>query len=120
MTKQLGAGLAAAVCALSALATAAPVPKGYIEAPVRAANGELSACWNAALARNDKLRAARVVMSYRIETDGSVSHAVAKENSSRDAELAACITRVFVDLRYPAGQPEPIKVTFPVELSRND
>jgi hypothetical protein len=27
---------------------------------------------------------------------------------------------VFLDLRYPPDQPEPINVTFPVDLARSD
>ncbi len=118
-SKTLGVGLALAVCALTGAAAAA-VSKGFIEGPVREKNDRLSACWNAALARNDKLKSARVVVRYRIEKDGHVSSASATQNSSKDAELAVCITGVFLDLRYPQGQPEPINVTFPVELSRSD
>jgi hypothetical protein len=104
----------------SAIAHGASVTRGFIEGPVREKNDRIIGCWNDAIARNEKLRKARVVMKYRIEKDGTVSSATATENTSKDAALGDCITRVFLDLRYPPDQPEPINVTFPVDLARSD
>ena len=70
----------AAVTTLMASTAMAAMSQPEIEAGVRAANSELSACYDDAVERNENLKTGRMVIRYVVTTEGKVAEARVTRN----------------------------------------
>jgi hypothetical protein len=105
--------LAALLAALTITATASALDQEVIERPVNEKQGELESCYEAAKAKNPKLRKGKIVTRYLIDTDGKVPEAKTIRNELADKELGECVRKVFLSLEY-GEQEEKTRVTFPL------
>lgn len=88
------------------------IPPEIIMRPIRARAACFRGCYQAGLARNAKL-AGRVAVRFVIDTDGWVRRTRIDRDELGDAEVADCIRRAFVGLRY-AEPGDQITVVYPV------
>lgn len=105
----------AAVTTLMASTAMAAMSQPEIEAGVRAANSELSACYDDAVERNENLKTGRMVIRYVVTTEGKVAEARVTRNDLRDPQLARCMRGVFLTLDYGPIEQETV-VSYPLDL----
>ena len=101
-------------------ATCCHPAKELLVRPIRAVYPAVRACYDA---RTRTSAEGRVLLSFRIEQDGSVKRVCAKDTSTMDDEPAArCMAEALRGIRYPAMSDDErdlcglITITYPVVL----
>jgi hypothetical protein len=89
------------------------VPPELIMKPIRARAACMRGCYRAGLARDPKL-SGRIAVRFVVDIDGWVRRARVADDEMGDAEVADCVRRVFVGLRYPEPSGGPVTVVYPV------
>jgi hypothetical protein len=78
--------------------------------------GGIKRCYEARLKRNPEL-AGKVVVRFVIHPGGKVLEAEVTENTTGDAELAACIASKVKAIRFPAAEGGETSVVYPFILA---
>ncbi|HTJ85396.1 MAG TPA: AgmX/PglI C-terminal domain-containing protein, partial [Polyangiaceae bacterium] len=79
----------------------------------------LRACYEAALARNSKLRG-KLSARFTITVDGSVTNAELAGASVPDEAFQTCFVEEFGKLRFGAPPNGSVTVTYPIDFSPGD
>lgn len=83
--------------------------KQSIEDEIRRHYRQIASCYQKQLRWRPKL-GGRLVVSFVIANDGTVNHAVAKEDTIDSQKVTGCIIEVFHTMQFPAGMRTDIVV----------
>lgn len=92
------------------------IPPSVIMAPIRSRAGCFRGCYRAGLARNPGLNG-RIATRFVIDTDGWVRRARIVTDELGDLDVADCVRRAFIGLRYEALADGNVTVVYPLQFS---
>ena len=92
------------------------LPPPVIQAIVRQNFDAIRTCYERGLAKVPTLQG-RVAVRFAIQLDGSVAGAQSAGSDLPDAEVVACIVRIFSQLRFPAPEGGVVTVVYPIMFS---
>lgn len=108
------------------------LPPAVVQATVRAAAGQMRACYLAGLARNPELRG-KVVVRFVIGRDGKTGpvllvtkEAESSANSPKlvtdmaDSKVSDCVLGVYRGLRFPLPEGGIVTVVYPIEFAPDE
>lgn len=74
-------------------------------------NGAIRACYEDALKKDPTVKG-QITVAWTINTKGEVEKPTAKTNTTKNADLEACIIKVVKKVRFPASD-SPVQITYP-------
>ena len=89
------------------------IPPDVIMKPIRARAACMRGCYRAGLARNPEL-SGRIAVRFVVDTDGWVRRARVDSDDMGDRDVADCVRRAFVGLRYEESSSGPVTVIYPI------
>ena len=92
------------------------IPPSIIMQPIRARAGCFRGCYQAGLARNPALTG-RIATRFVIDMDGWVRRARIVSDELGDADVADCVRRAFIGLRYSEPEGGTVTVVYPLQFS---
>ena len=101
------------------LETNGRLPADTIQRTVRQQFGRFRICYENGLTKNPNL-AGRVAVRFIIDRTGSVTMAQDGGSELADADVVACVARVFLNLSFPPPPDGVVTVTYPIVFSPGD
>jgi hypothetical protein len=94
------------------------IPPEVIQRIVRENFYKFRICYEAGLARNDRLQGI-IEARFVITLEGTVIHVEDEGSNLPDAEVRECVFKTFRDLKFPAPEGGIVVVIYPIMLSPN-
>ncbi len=95
------------------------IPPEVIQRVVRQNFGRIRLCYENERRANPSL-AGGVVVSFIIQSDGSIGTAAATGNNTGSTTLGTCVARAFRGLAFPRPETGVVQVTYPIIFSPSD
>jgi hypothetical protein len=81
---------------------------------------EIKRCFEDALESNPNAQQGRIRYQWKIEPSGRVSAIEIKESDLKDSEVATCVSKIVLDMRFPeASNGLPTQIIFPFVFKKN-